>query len=200
MLPKPTPGPKDRIRAGQLLQEYMHVLDDWFLLKENHPQHWQFPRIRFLQSTENSMQGKEQLIFRASECWTETQNVLKITFIHLTYSTFVATRLFWFVKICRISQARFHNACPKLWSASSHPYHSPLYPELLIAFLLQGWYLLSCSNKDDSNFKFLWLLACDVIILFCVCFLLDFRVLTSQEDFTDLCFPLLAPPLAKYRK
>ena len=66
MLPKPTPGPKDRIRAGQLLQEYMHVLDDWFLLKENHPQYWQFPRIRFLQSTENSMQGKEQLIFRAS--------------------------------------------------------------------------------------------------------------------------------------
>ena len=62
MLPKPTPGPKDHIRAGQLLWEYMHVLDGWFLLKKNHPQHWQFPRIGFRQSTENSMQGKERLI------------------------------------------------------------------------------------------------------------------------------------------
>lgn len=88
----------------------------------------------------------------------------------------------------------------KLKATSSHQHHLPLHPQLLRAFLLQGWYLLSYSNKDVGSLKFLWLSTCDIIILLYVCFLLDFRVLTSQEDVMDCCFPLFVPSLVKCRK
>lgn len=118
-------------------------------------------------------------------------STLRVTFIYLTHNSFVANLTFWFAQ-----QEAFRSAAYPILRILVCDKLPPLNAPLLHTDSLQGWDLLSCSNKANGislDFSLWWCYPAPSVFFSCFSFL-GFRVLTSQ----GCCMDCLPPPCSFY--